>query len=127
MVAGVVGIPIFFLLLITIGPGDQSFCGLQNMMDQVASYQFVGEGMSPTAVQLCWCFHVLSSLSGQGFVAMPDKGTTYWYSVHPGSVELPIACLGCCVVHLWLVEKLWSTSCTFACSILWRSGTTVFP
>ena len=42
MIAGIVGVPIFFLLLITIGPAQQQFSGVYGMLDQVAAYQFIG-------------------------------------------------------------------------------------
>lgn len=42
MVAGVVGVPVFFVLLLTIGPSQDSFSGVNSMVEQVASYQFVG-------------------------------------------------------------------------------------
>ena len=55
LVAGVVGIPIFFLLLITIGPGDESFSNVRNILDQVASYQFIGESISSGVAQAKLC------------------------------------------------------------------------
>lgn len=42
MVAGAVGVPVFFVLLLTIGPSQDSFSGVSSMVEQVASYQFVG-------------------------------------------------------------------------------------
>lgn len=42
MVAGIVGIPVFFVLLITIGPSQDSFSDVTSMLEQVASYQFAG-------------------------------------------------------------------------------------
>ena len=42
MVAGIVGVPVFFVLLITIGPRQDSFSGVGSLLQQVASYQFVG-------------------------------------------------------------------------------------
>ena len=41
-VAAIVGVPVFFVLMITIGPTQDSFSGLGSMLDQVASYQLVG-------------------------------------------------------------------------------------
>lgn len=41
LVAGVVGVPMFFVLLLTIGPVQDAFSGLDSMLDQVAQYQFV--------------------------------------------------------------------------------------
>jgi hypothetical protein len=42
LVAGVVGVPMFFVLHITIGPSQDSFSNVNSMLEQVASYQFVG-------------------------------------------------------------------------------------
>jgi hypothetical protein len=42
MVAGAVGVPVFFVLLTTVGPSTDSFSNVNSMLDQVASYQFVG-------------------------------------------------------------------------------------
>jgi hypothetical protein len=42
MVAGVVGVPVFFILMITIGTSQDSFSNLGSIVEQVASYQFVG-------------------------------------------------------------------------------------
>lgn len=42
MVAGAVGIPVYMVLLVTIGPSEDSFSNVNSMLEQVASYQFVG-------------------------------------------------------------------------------------
>jgi hypothetical protein len=42
MVAGVVGVPVFFILLLTIGTSQDTFSDLGSILEQVASYQFIG-------------------------------------------------------------------------------------
>jgi hypothetical protein len=42
MVAGVVGVPVFFILVLTIGTSQDTFSNLSSILDQVASYQFIG-------------------------------------------------------------------------------------
>lgn len=42
LVAGAVGIPVYFVLLLTIGPSQDSFSNVNSMLEQVASYQLVG-------------------------------------------------------------------------------------
>lgn len=56
LVAAVVGVPIFFLLLITIGPADQQFNDMYGMLDQVASYQLIGEALSFSSLQVVFVF-----------------------------------------------------------------------
>lgn len=41
-VAGFIGIPVYFVLLITVGPSQDGFSNVNSMLEQVASYQFVG-------------------------------------------------------------------------------------
>jgi hypothetical protein len=42
MVAGVVGVPVFFILVITIGTSQDTFSDLGSILEQVASYQLIG-------------------------------------------------------------------------------------
>jgi hypothetical protein len=42
MVAGVVGVPVFFILLLTIGTSQDTFSDLNSILEQVASYQLIG-------------------------------------------------------------------------------------
>jgi hypothetical protein len=42
MVAGVVGVPVFFILLLTIGASQDTFSDLSSILEQVASYQLIG-------------------------------------------------------------------------------------
>jgi hypothetical protein len=42
MVAGVVGVPVFFILLLTIGTSQDTFSDLSSILEQVASYQLIG-------------------------------------------------------------------------------------
>jgi hypothetical protein len=41
-IAGVVGVPVFFILLLTIGTSQDTFSDLGSILEQVASYQLVG-------------------------------------------------------------------------------------
>jgi hypothetical protein len=41
-VAGVVGVPVFFILMLTIGTSTDTFSNLNSVLEQVASYQLVG-------------------------------------------------------------------------------------
>jgi hypothetical protein len=43
MVAGAVGVPVFFILLLTIGTSQETFNDLGSILEQVASYQFIGK------------------------------------------------------------------------------------
>ena len=62
LVAAAVGVPIFFLLLTTIGPANQGFSNMYGMLNQVASYQLIGE-----EVLFC-CSHHRMQGKGHGFV-----------------------------------------------------------
>jgi hypothetical protein len=42
LVAGVVGVPVFFILMLTIGTSQDTFGNLNSILEQVASYQLVG-------------------------------------------------------------------------------------
>jgi hypothetical protein len=42
MVAGVVGVPVFFILVLTIGTSQDTFSNFSSILDQVASYHFIG-------------------------------------------------------------------------------------
>jgi hypothetical protein len=42
MVAGVVGVPVFFILMLTIGTSQHTFSHVGSIVEQVASYQFIG-------------------------------------------------------------------------------------
>jgi hypothetical protein len=42
MMAGVVGVPVFFILMLTIGTSQDTFSDVSSIVEQVASYQFVG-------------------------------------------------------------------------------------
>jgi hypothetical protein len=42
MMAGVVGVPVFFILMLTIGTSQDTFSDVGSIVEQVASYQFVG-------------------------------------------------------------------------------------
>jgi hypothetical protein len=42
LVAGVVGVPVFFILMLTIGTSQDTFSNLNSILEQVASYQLVG-------------------------------------------------------------------------------------
>lgn len=89
-VAGVVGIPIFFILLITIGPGVENFSNLHDMLDQVASYQFIGEGMPSIVVQESFAhgvIHILRSLLDGSAVRMLGNVIMLFCSVQSSSVE----------------------------------------
>ena len=55
IVAGIVGVPVFFLLLINIGPAQQQFSSVYGMLDQVATYQFIGAAPP--------CFDIFASLA----------------------------------------------------------------
>ena len=51
--AGMVGIPVYFLVLITIGPSQDSFSNVNSMVEQVASYQFLSAPSPTTCILLC--------------------------------------------------------------------------
>jgi hypothetical protein len=42
LVAGAVGVPVFFILLLTIGTSQDTFSDLGSILEQVASYQLIG-------------------------------------------------------------------------------------
>ena len=48
LAAAAIGVPVFFLLLVTLGPSQDSFSGVSSMVEQVASYQFVGISLGST-------------------------------------------------------------------------------
>jgi hypothetical protein len=54
MVAGVVGVPGFFILVLTISNSQDTFSNLGSVLDQVASYQFIG-AIDPFLLFLCTC------------------------------------------------------------------------
>jgi hypothetical protein len=47
LVAGAVGVPVFFILLLTIGTSQDTFNDLGSILEQVASYQLIG-ALSPS-------------------------------------------------------------------------------
>jgi hypothetical protein len=52
--AGVVGVPVFFILMLTIGTSQDTFSDVGSIVEQVATYQFVGmfSPSDPLALEL---------------------------------------------------------------------------
>lgn len=75
MVAGAVGIPVFFVLLTTIGPSQPGISNVNSMVEQVASYQFVGVMLTHA---LCCVFGILLPLC----MRVPMHTLTLGLTVH---------------------------------------------